>query len=81
MMTGHQLPEYMPGALPIAFNGGGTFYLLDMRGSAVGGEYPVVCAHAGYLSWEPDACRVVANTLEATCRGTVNIDDLRSIDA
>lgn len=77
MMVAYQLPQYMPGAVPVAFNGGGTFYLLDMRRPAVGDEYPVVCAHSGYLAWEPEACFVVADSLVAACRGTVNVDDLR----
>lgn len=81
IMVAYQLPQYMPGAVPVAFNGGGTFYLLDMRRPAVGGEYPVVCAHAGYLAWEPDACRVVADSFVAACRGTVNVDDLRCSEA
>src|SRR5262249_1777501 len=80
-MVAYQLPQYMPGAVPVAFNGGGTFYLLDMRQPAVGGEYPVVCAHAGYLSWEPDACCVVADSFVAACRGTVNVDDLSHPEA
>lgn len=77
MMLAYELPQYMPGAVPIAFNGGGTFYLLDLRLPAVAGEYPIVCAHAGYLGWESRAQCVVADTLEAACRGTVNVDDLR----
>ncbi len=77
MLLAYQLPQYMPGALPVAFNGGGTFYLLDLRRPAAGGEYPVVCAHAGYLGWEPEACWVVADSLAAACRGAVNVDDLR----
>jgi len=81
MMIAYQLPQYMPGAVPVAFNGGGTFYLLDMRQPAVGGEYPVVCAHAGYLAWEPDAWCVVADSFLAACRGRVNVDDMRCPEA
>lgn len=76
MLLAYHLPQYMPGALPIAFNGGGTFYMLDMRRQAVGGEYPVVCASAGYLGWEREACRVVSDSFPAACRGTFNVDDL-----
>jgi hypothetical protein len=76
MLLAYQLPEYMPGTLPIAFNGGGVFYLLDMRQPAVGGEYPLVAAHAGYLAWEPRAWRFVADTFPDACRGTTNIEDL-----
>ena len=77
MLIAYHLPQYMPGAVPIAFDGCGTFYLLDMRRPAVGGEYPVACAHAGDLGWEPEACDVVADSFEAACRGTWNVDDLR----
>ncbi len=77
MLLAYHLPQYMPGALPIAFNGGGTFYLLDMRRPAVKGEYPVVCAHSGYLAWESVACFTVADSFVAACRGAVNVDDLR----
>jgi hypothetical protein len=76
MMLAYEVPQYMPGAVPVAFNGGGTFYLLDLRRPAAGGEYPVVAAHAGHLGWGPDACRPVADTFLAACRGTANVDDL-----
>ena len=49
MMLGYELPQYMPAALPFAFDGGGVFHLFDMRCPARGGEYPVVCAAAGSL--------------------------------
>jgi hypothetical protein len=77
MMLAYHLPQYMPGALPFAFNGAGTFYLFDMRKKAVSGEYPVVCSHAGNLGWEQDKCCLVADSLEAACRGKVNVDELR----
>jgi len=77
MMLAYHLPEYMPGALPIAFNGGGTFYVFDMRRPAVSGEYPVVCVRAGNLGWDPDECWRVADTFLAACRGPTNVDDLR----
>src|SRR4051794_37024143 len=35
MLLAYHLPKYMPGAMPIAFNGEGTFYLIDMRQPAV----------------------------------------------
>jgi hypothetical protein len=77
MLVAYHLPQYMPGALPIAFNGGGTFYLLDMRRAAVNGEYPVVCAHAGYLAWTSEAYVTVADSFVDACRGAVDVDDLR----
>jgi hypothetical protein len=77
MLLAYHLPEYMPGALPFAFNGSGTFYLFDMRRQAVRGEYPVVCSHAGNLGWGPNECCPVADSFEAACRGRVNVDRLR----
>jgi hypothetical protein len=75
MTLAYHVPEYMPQALPFAFNGGGTFYLLDMREPAEGGNYPVVCCSAGEQGWE--ACWRVADSFEAACRGSVSVDDLR----
>jgi hypothetical protein len=77
MMLAYQLPFYMPGALPIALNGEGILYLFDMRGPPVGGEYSVVCAHAGHLGWETKACWVAAETLLEACRSSVHVDELR----
>ena len=76
VLLAYHIPQYMPGAVPIAWNGGGTFYMLDLRQPAVRGEYPIVCAHAGFLGWGPPTCRVVAHTLEAACRGTINVEDM-----
>lgn len=77
MLLAYHLPQYMPGALPLAFNGGGTFYLFDLRQPASDGEYPIVAAHAGSLGWEPDEHVRIADSFEAACRGTVCVDDLR----
>jgi len=76
-MLAYHVPQYMPGALPFAFNGGGTFYLFDMREDAVGGEYPVVCCHAGSLSWDWGSDFVVAASFEEACRDKVNVEELR----
>jgi hypothetical protein len=78
MLLAYHLPQHMPGALPVAFNGSGTFYLLDMRCAATGGEYPVVCAQADCLGWEPEECCLVGDSLVGACRGTGNVDDLLS---
>jgi hypothetical protein len=74
MMLGYHIPEYMPGAVPFAFDGCGTFYLLDVRRPAVGREYPIVSAHAAYLGWEEDACDEVADSFVAACRGIGNVE-------
>jgi hypothetical protein len=77
MTLAYNLPEYIPGALPFAFNGCGTFYLFDMRRDAIAGAYPVVCAHAGNKGWEPDQCWPIADSFEAAYRGKLGVDDLR----
>ena len=45
-------PYRMPRSFPIAFDGAGTFYLLDMRSEIPLDDYPIVYAHAGNLSYE-----------------------------
>jgi SMI1 / KNR4 family (SUKH-1) len=77
MILAYHLPQYMPLALPFAFNGAGTFYLFDMREEAVAGEYPIVCAHTGNLGWGPDECYLVARSFVGACRGKENVDELR----
>lgn len=67
----------MPQSLAFALNGGGTLYLFDMRGPAVGGEYPVVCSHAGNPGWSAEECVRIADSFPEACRGTINVDDLR----
>lgn len=67
MTLAYEVPHYMPGALPYAFDGGGVFSLFDLRQPAgPDGEYPIVAVHASVLDWadaEPvagrfgDACR------------------------
>lgn len=62
----YELPEWMPGALPFAFDGGGTFYVFDMRQPPQDGEYPVLVSHAGNLGFDPDnSVQVGATFLEA----------------
>lgn len=76
MLLAYHLPEYMPLALPFAFNGGGVFYLFDMREKAFAGEYPVVCSHAGNIGWGSGEYRIVAESFLAACRGKNNVDSL-----
>jgi hypothetical protein len=66
----YAVPQHMPGALPFAFDGGGCFYLFDMRAEPVRGEYPVLYVGAGNLGYD-DAVLVASTFIEA-CRGTTN---------
>lgn len=76
MMLAYHVPQYMPHAIPFAFNGGGVFYLFDLRNESVDGEYPIVCAATGNLGWHPDENALVAATFHAACIGTSNIEEL-----
>jgi len=74
MMLGYYLPEYLPGFVPFAFDGCGTFYLFDMRQPAVEGEYPIVCCHAGEL--DPPETAKIAEKLLAACQGRWEWEDV-----
>jgi len=76
MMLAYHIPQYMPYAIPFAFNGGGFFYLFDLRKEPVDDEYPIVCAAAGNLGWNPDENAFVAATFHAACIGITNIEEL-----
>ncbi|QDT91751.1 SMI1/KNR4 family protein [Gimesia algae] len=65
-LLAYQIPEYMPGAVPFAFDGGGGFYLFDMRKEMIDGEFPIVISHSGSLGWDQeDAIRIADTFLEA----------------
>jgi len=69
-LLAYHVPQYMPGALPFAMDGGGGFYLFDLRADAIDGEYPIFFAHAGNLGW--DDAVPVAQTFPDACRGNTN---------
>jgi hypothetical protein len=72
-LLGYHVPQYMPGALPFALDGGGGFYLFDMRAGPVRGEYPLLYAGASNLRYD-DAVAVASSLIEA-CRGTTDPAD------
>jgi hypothetical protein len=51
-MLGYSIPHWMPMSCPIGFDGGGTFYLLDMRFDSQFNDYPVLFAHACNLGYD-----------------------------
>ena len=59
-MLGYGIPHWMPLSCPIGFNGGGTFYLLDMRDDSRTNDYPVLFTHAGNLGY--DDAVILANS-------------------
>ena len=72
-LLSYNVPQYMPGALPFAFDGGGCFYLFDMRKEPVDGEYPILFVGAGNLGYE-DAVHVADSFVDA-CKGTTDPAD------
>jgi hypothetical protein len=60
-------PEYMPGSLPFAFDGGDNFYVFDMRSDPVDGEYPILFVRGDNLSYD-NAVPVARSFVEA-CEG------------
>jgi hypothetical protein len=79
MMLDRDVPEYMPLAVPFAFNGGGVMYMFDMRQPPdADGEYPIICAHAGYLDFDPRYSPKVADSFLQVCRGRFNVERLRN---
>ncbi|MGE0610159.1 MAG: SMI1/KNR4 family protein [Pirellulales bacterium] len=77
IMLAYELPQCMPGALPFAANGGGTFYLFDMRQPSKEDEYNVVCSHAGNFGWGSDECLQIADSFAAACLGKSDVDELK----
>ena len=74
-LVDYQFPIYMPKALPFGLNGGGVFYVFDMREPLDNAaDYPILAAHAGNLSF--DDSPVVALTLEQLLSDARNIEDL-----
>ncbi|MAX35765.1 MAG: SMI1/KNR4 family protein [Gimesia sp.] len=65
-LLAYQIPAYMPGAVPFAFDGGREFYLFDMREEMNDGEYPILMAHSESLGWDQDdAIRIADTFIEA----------------
>ena len=78
MMRDYDVPQYMPLAVPFAFNGGGVMYLFDMRQPPdADGEYPIICAHASNLDFDPHDSPKVADSFPEVCRGRFNVERLR----
>lgn len=74
-LLGYMVPEYLPGLLPFAFDGGGTLYLFDMREPLVDGNYPIAVSHAGDLGFP---AITIAESFVAACKGTSALEPLFS---
>lgn len=67
----YELPEYMPGAVPIGLDGGGIFCVFDMREPPADGECAILATSAGNLGWE-DAV-VIAPSFPEFCSGSTPV--------
>jgi len=73
-MLAYMFPEWMESAVPFALNGGGVFYVFDMREEPINGEYPILITKAGNQGYH-DA-KLIADSFVEACSGTTNIEDL-----
>jgi hypothetical protein len=72
-LLAYAIPEHLPGLLPVAFDGGGGFYLLDLRVPPAHGDCPVVFSHASIL--DPEDLVLVGETLVQACTDPRDPDD------
>lgn len=72
-LLSYHIPQYMPGVMPFALDGGGNFYLFDMRCASADGEYPVLFVHAGTLSYA-DTVPAGESFVDACTRSTDPMD-------
>jgi hypothetical protein len=70
----YMFPEWMPGAVPFALDGGGVFYIFDMREESQNGEYPILVSGAGNLDYE--YAKSIGNSFLEVCQGTTDIGGL-----
>lgn len=68
-LLSYHIPQYMPGAVPFAFDGGGRFYLFDMRQGPTDGEYPVLFVGSGNLGYA-DTVHAGTSFIDACTRST-----------
>lgn len=66
----YEFDEYLSGAWPIALDGAGGFYCLDLRSVIAGtalndGAAPLVWSHSGNLGWNADEHVLIATDLPA----------------
>lgn len=59
-LLAYWIPQWMPETCPIGFDGGGTFYLLDLRDAGNNNDYPVIMSGAGCLAF--DEALIVASS-------------------
>lgn len=72
-LLGYEFPVYMPGALPFGLNGGGVFYLFDMRAPARDSEFPILVAHSSYLDF--NGATLVAKDVHELLSDKKNVEE------
>ncbi len=73
-MIDYQFPVYMPYALPFGLNGGGVFYIFDMRKPAIDGEFPILAVSSGNLCY--DDAPTIAHSIPELIADQTNVEDL-----
>ncbi len=74
LFLGYHVPQYLPGALSFASDGGNVLYFFDMRQPTVAGEYPVLAALKGKLGYADS--KVIAASFPEACAGTESAEAL-----
>jgi hypothetical protein len=64
-LLAYGFPHWLPGLVPFALDGGGSFYAFDMRLPAQSGEYPIVYCPSGAFFW--DDLRPAGDTFLDAC--------------
>jgi hypothetical protein len=73
-LLSYHVPQYMPLSQPFALNGGGCFYLFDMRSPPLGGEYPILFVGCGALGY--DEAVVLGDSFERVVKDGSNPEDV-----
>jgi hypothetical protein len=63
----YEFGEYMPGALPFALNGGGIFYVFDVRNAPLVADTAVFTCDSDANTW--DTASWLAASFQEACQG------------
>lgn len=73
-LLSYHVPQYMPGVIPFALDGGGIFYVFDMREEPVKEEYPILVVASGDLDFGDD--KILANSFIEAYTGKTRASDV-----
>ena len=74
IQLGAAFPQYMPNVIPFASDGGGNYYVFDMREKAIDEEYPIFIVDTSNLGFE-DA-KFLAPAFVEACKGLTKTSDV-----